>query len=59
MRDEVYWKWTPSKKFTVKSMYEHQTRDDCGPKFKRIWKAKIPEKVKTFMWLVEQKAILT
>jgi hypothetical protein len=40
----VYWKWTPSKKFTVKSMYEHLTKDDCGPKFKRVWKVKIPEK---------------
>jgi hypothetical protein len=35
-RDEVYWKWTPSKKFTIKSMYEHLTRDDCGPKIKII-----------------------
>jgi hypothetical protein len=24
-----------------------------------IWKVKIPEKIKIFMWLVEQKAILT
>jgi hypothetical protein len=43
-RDEVYWKWTPSKKFTGKSMYEHLTQEYCGPNFKSVWKAKIPEK---------------
>jgi hypothetical protein len=48
-RGEVYWRWTPSRKFTVKFVYEHLTKDDCGPKFKRLWKAKIPEKIKTFM----------
>jgi hypothetical protein len=27
--------------------------------YKTIWKAKIPEKVKIFMWLVFQRAIIT
>jgi hypothetical protein len=58
-KDSVYWKWTPSRSFTVKSVYEHLIKDDCGPKFQMIWKAKIPKKTKTFMWLVEQQAILT
>jgi hypothetical protein len=35
------------------------TQEDCGPNFKSAWKAKIPRKIKTFMWPVEQKAILT
>jgi hypothetical protein len=35
------------------------TRSDDGPDYNRVWKAKIPEKIKTFMWLVEQNAILT
>jgi hypothetical protein len=35
------------------------TQEDCGPNFKSAWKAKIPKKIKTFMWSVEQKAILT
>jgi hypothetical protein len=30
-RDESYWKWTTSKMFTVKSVYEHLTRHDNGP----------------------------
>jgi hypothetical protein len=29
--DDVYGKWTPSRKFTVKSIYEHLIKDDCGP----------------------------
>jgi hypothetical protein len=57
--DLVILKWTTNKKFSVKSIYEHLTKDDKGPNYKRIWKAKIPEKIKIFMWLVEQKAIMT
>jgi hypothetical protein len=40
-------------------VYEHLTRSDDSPDYKRVWKAKIHEKIKTFMWLVEQNAILT
>jgi hypothetical protein len=58
-KGSVYWKWTPSRSFIVKSVYEHLTKDECGPKFQRIWKAKIPIKIKTFMWLIKQQAILT
>jgi hypothetical protein len=47
------------KKFSIKSMYDHLTRGDNGPAFTAICKAKIPEKVKIFMWLTAQKAILT
>jgi hypothetical protein len=42
---------------------EHKTgyvpKNDAGPPNKRIWKAKIPEKIKIFMWLIEQNDILT
>jgi hypothetical protein len=40
-------------------VYENLSRDECGPNNNRIWKAKIPEKIKIFMWLVEQQAIVT
>jgi hypothetical protein len=43
----------------VKSVYKHLTRNDIGPDYKRVWKAKMPERVKIFMWLMEQNAILT
>jgi hypothetical protein len=58
-KDEVFWKWTSNKKFSVKSVYNVLTCDDHGISYRRVWKAKIPEKIKIFMWLVEQKAILT
>jgi hypothetical protein len=57
--DTVSWKWTVNRDFLVKSVYEHLTKDDSGSSYKRIWKAKIPAKIKTFMWLIEQGAILT
>jgi hypothetical protein len=57
-KDLIPWR-TTSKKNTVESVYEHLTKDDNGPDFKRVWKTKLPEKIKTLMWLVEQKSILT
>jgi hypothetical protein len=40
-------------------MYDHLTRRDNGPAYATVWKAKILEKVKIFMWVTAQKAILT
>jgi hypothetical protein len=57
--DLIFWKWSKNKSFTVKSVYEHLTRDDNGAAYNRVWKAKFPEKIKIFMWLIEQKSILT
>jgi hypothetical protein len=57
--DLSLWRWTASKQFWVKSVYEQLTKRDNGPSFKRIWKTKVPKKIKVFMWLVEQNAILT
>jgi hypothetical protein len=45
--------------FSVKSIYEHLTKDDRGSNHRSIWKTKIPAKIKTFMWLIEQGVILT
>jgi hypothetical protein len=57
--DNPVWKWTGSKKFYVKSIYMQLTKSDEGESSKIIWKSKIPEKVKIFMWLLAQKSILT
>jgi hypothetical protein len=40
-------------------VYNALTIEDCGPSYKKIWKGRIPAKVKIFMWLLENKAILT
>ena len=38
--------------FSVKSTYD--SSDDNGDSFSRIWKAKLPYKIKIFLWLIEQ-----
>jgi hypothetical protein len=35
-KDKVLWKWTTSKKFSIKSVYNFLTRDDSGPPFARV-----------------------
>jgi hypothetical protein len=57
--DKVIWNWSNKKKYNVKSVYQHLTKDDNGHAYREIWKVKIPLKIKIFMWLVAQKAILT
>jgi hypothetical protein len=45
--------------FSVKSTYNALTNCDGGQPFKHIWKSKIPAKIKIFLWLVANEAILT
>jgi hypothetical protein len=52
---DIFWKWSPSKTFTVKYVYEHLTRDDEGLKYQTVWKDKLPEKIESFMWLWSSK----
>jgi hypothetical protein len=58
-KDKVVWRWAPSRKFTVRSIYRHLTKNDNGLSYKAIWKAKIPVKIKIFMWMIAQSSILT
>jgi hypothetical protein len=58
-KDQVRWDWEKSGIFSVKSTYKHLCKNDLGANFKKIWKAKIPLKIKIFMWLVSQDVILT
>jgi hypothetical protein len=58
-KDKVTWRWTHNKKNSVSSVYRFLSRDECGASYARIWKAKIPEKIKICMWLIDQNAILT
>lgn len=57
--DKARWDWEKSGRFSVKSTYKHLCRNDAGCSFKRIWKAKMPLKIKVFMWMVLQEVILT
>jgi hypothetical protein len=38
-------------------MYDHLTKDDDGPKYQRVWKARIPEKIKTFIYSLDEKEV--
>lgn len=57
--DSPKWIWDKSGKFTVRSLYSHLCSHEYGLPYNVIWKAKIPLKIKIFMWLVYQGAILT
>ena len=58
-KDIPIWKWNKSKMFSTKSVYEHLTKESSRNQFKHIRKARIPYKIKNFLWLVENNAILT
>jgi hypothetical protein len=58
-KDTAKWDWEKSGVFFVRSVYKHLCKDEYGLSFKRMWKAKVPLKIKFFMWLVSQEAILT
>ena len=58
-KDIPLWQWNRSKTFTTKSVYDYLTRDCIRNPFCHIWKARIPYKIKIFLWLLENNAILT
>jgi hypothetical protein len=58
-KDRAIWKWNMLKKISLESVYTSLTRNDIGKSYSRVWKVRLPEKIKIFMWLVEQKVFLT
>lgn len=57
--DLVSWRFGKHGAFTVKSMYDCLSVNESGPYHKEIWKSRIPNKIKNFLWLVVNNAILT
>lgn len=45
--------------FSVKSVYNALSTNENGPYHKKIWQGKIPAKIKIFLWLVLNNAVLT
>jgi len=43
----------------VKSLYNALTKNDVGPSHKLIWKSKVPQKIKIFIWLLTNNVVLT
>ena len=52
--------WEGRGSFSVKSMYFHLCSCSVGIyHYRKLWKIKVPLKVKIFMWLVQNNSILT
>jgi hypothetical protein len=56
--DKLIWKLTNSRNFSVKSLYLAMQCNEVVP-YKFMWKFKIPLRIKTFLWLMLKKSILT
>lgn len=59
MDDVAVWKLEKNGRFSVKSAYNALSRAEEGNNFRYIWKGKIPAKIKIFLWLIANEAILT
>jgi len=57
--DMIFWKFGKNGCFSIKSVYKPLTSNDPGPIIKKIEKKNIPAKLKFFLWLVANNAILT
>jgi hypothetical protein len=56
--DKLIWLLSSSKLFSVKYFYVAMQNYGAVP-FNFMWKMEIPVRVKTFMWLILKKSILT
>lgn len=58
--DLITWRWTANGLFTVHSLYKWLEFGGIkNSYFNTIWKAKIPLKIKVFLWLLKQDRVLT
>jgi hypothetical protein len=57
--DMISWKFGNKGLFSVKSVYNAMTANESGTYVRIIWKGKIPSKIKIFLWMVANNAILT
>jgi len=58
-KDLVTWKLGEKGSFSVNSVYNALTSNYVSPYHKQVWKGRIPAKIKNFLWLVMNNAILT
>lgn len=57
--DKIIWKLENKGTFSVISTYNALTSCEDGSSYKNIWKGKVPPKIKIFLWLIANNAILT
>ena len=58
--DSVAWLPEASGVFTIKSAFENiiSQRYDNGKLFKEIWKVQVPQRVRSFLWLLARESLL-
>jgi hypothetical protein len=56
--DRIVW-CLDKKGFSVNSLYKKKVSDQVSVPYKFLWKSKLPQKVKIFIWLVVRNKILT
>lgn len=64
VKDRMAWRGNADGRFTVKSAYSILTSDRSQKQsmekfFDRIWRVVVPERVRSFLWLVSHQAIMT
>jgi hypothetical protein len=57
--DIPIWDWTKNAQFSVKSVYKDLSSFGIDRSFKHLWKAKIPLKIKIWLWLIWHNSIPT
>ena len=55
--DKIHWK-LGKKGFTVSSLYKHLKVNAVDFPQKFLWKVKLPQKIKVFLWLLLKNSIL-
>ena len=56
--DRIVW-GLDKKVFSVNSLYKRNVMDQVSVPYKFLWKSKLPQKIKIFIWLVVRNKILT
>jgi hypothetical protein len=56
--DKLIW-GLGNKGFTVNSLYKKNSMDQIKVPYRFLWKSKLPQKIKVFLWLVIRNKILT
>jgi hypothetical protein len=56
--DKLIWR-LGNKGFTVNSLYKKNSMDQIKVPYRFLWKSKLPQKIKVFLWLVIRNKILT
>jgi len=51
--DLVVWQIGKTKKFSVKSLYNALTQTDAGSDHRRIWKGRVPPKIKIYVAVMQ------